>query len=201
MKRNANMNRIAYTIFRIKGVLLKTGMRWDQQRLSADEVDQFAKDYLNEEPARIYNNGAQTLEYMLSQSGSSISERLREGEGNEFDNAIVDMVRNYQTKKDIIVYRGIPSLLLDYMFKTARGRKGIDLIDNGFMATSLVKESDLPGDVLLRIKVPSGINAIYMGDVGYEKEKYHEVTIQCGASLKIVSIDNEYINCELLSTC
>ena len=38
-----------------------------------------------------------------------------------------------------------------------------------------------------------------MGNVNCEQH-YYEVDIQHGAKLKVISTDNEYINCSLLST-
>ncbi len=39
----------------------------------------------------------------------------------------------------------------------------------------------------------------YMGNVNYEQE-YYEVDVMHGSKLKIISIDDEYINCKLLET-
>ena len=74
-----------------------------------------------------------------------------------------------------------------------------DLYEKGFLATSLVKGHELNYDIKLRIKVPAGTKCVYMGNVN-EEQDFYEVDVMHGSKLKIISMDDEYINCELLET-
>ena len=72
--------------------------------------------------------------------------------------------------------------------------------EKAFLATSFVKGHEINTKIKLRIYLPAGTHAVYMGDVNYEEKTYYEVTVQYDAELKIISIDKEYINCLLLKT-
>lgn len=197
------MNVIKKQIYRLKEKIFKHGIKLDKIGLSiddADTIESFAEKYLNIEPERKDNNGDWSLEYRLAASGSSISDRFRNNQADELDHKIEQMLKRYQIRKKVVVYRGIPPELLEKMFQYANGIKKADLVDKGFLSTSLIKGKEEPLEIRLRILVPEGTNAIYMGDVNGEKERYYELTIQRGAHLKILSIDNEYINCQLLKT-
>ena len=71
------------------------------------------------------------------------------------------------------------------------------LYEKSFLQTSLVKGHESNSQYHLRIQVPAGTQAVYLGNVN-DEQFYYEVDIQHGAKLKIVSIDDEYINCILL---
>ena len=76
--------------------------------------------------------------------------------------------------------------------------KNCDLYDVAFMSTSLFKiEKKYP--YYLRIFIPKGTCAYYVGDASDEGDNY-EVLVQKGARLKILSKDNQYFNCILLGT-
>lgn len=46
---------------------------------------------------------------------------------------------------------------------------------------------------------PQGTKCVYMGNVN-EEQGFYEVDVMHGSKLKIISIDDEYINCQLLAT-
>ena len=85
------------------------------------------------------------------------------------------------------------------MVENARNIPGCDFYEKGFLATSLVKGQEINYDIKLRIHVPAGTKCVFMGNVNDEPE-YYEVDVMRGAKLKIISMDDEYINCELLET-
>lgn len=177
------------------------GNEWDNKfGIKESEIDEFTSKFINTDPARFDEYGNYSLEYILASSGSTISDRLRDDRVIEIDNEIIEMVSSYQIKTPVVVYRGLPKELLKNMKSNAKGIKGVDLIDKGFLSTSLVKGHENEGEIYLRIFVDKGINAVYMGDVNDEKNRYYELTIQHGAQLKILSTDEEYINCLLLKT-
>lgn len=109
------------------------------------------------------------------------------------------MINKYTTKQDIIVYRGICDHVYELMIKNAKMHPGTDLLEKGFLATSLVKGCELHYKKKLRIYVPAGTHAVYQGNVN-DEQGFYEVDIQHEAHLKIISIDKEYINCKLLHT-
>lgn len=74
-----------------------------------------------------------------------------------------------------------------------------DLYEKGFLATSLVKGHEINSKIKLRIYVPAGTKCVYMGNVN-EEQGFYEVDVMHSSKLKIISMDDEYINCELLAT-
>lgn len=74
-----------------------------------------------------------------------------------------------------------------------------DLYERGFLACSLVKGQELNYKIKLRIYVPAGTKCVYQGNVN-EEQGFYEVDVMHSSKLKIISIDDEYINCKLLAT-
>lgn len=140
-----------------------------------------------------------SLEYCLSHSGESINERYRTERMEEIDLQIASMVALHTTGTDLILYRGVCDYIYDLMKENAKNMPDCDLYEKGFLATSLVKGHEINSKIKLRIYVPSGTKCVYMGNVNYEQE-YYEVDVMHGSKLKIISIDDEYINCKLLET-
>lgn len=194
------MKKLSKSILYLKEKIYNIGTNWDEIGIKKDEIDTFVVKFLNNEPNRIDENGEFSLEYLLASSGMSISDRFRDGHPEEKDHKIEEMLKKYKTKTQVIVYRGIPQALFEKMYLWAKNVKGVDLIDEGFLSTSLIKGHEEAEKVRLRILIPKGINAVYMGDVAFEKEKYYELTVQRGAQLKIISVDDTYYNCKLLRT-
>ena len=85
------------------------------------------------------------------------------------------------------------------MVKNAKDVPDCDLYEKGFLCTSLVKGCEYAYDTRLRIFVPQGSNVVYLGNVNDEQENY-EVVVQKGAKLKILSKDQQYLNCLLIGT-
>ena len=85
------------------------------------------------------------------------------------------------------------------MKENAKNMTDCDLYEKGFLATSLVKGHEINSKIKLRIFVPAGTKCVYMGNVN-EEQGFYEVDVMHSSKLKIISMDDEYINCELLAT-
>ena len=72
--------------------------------------------------------------------------------------------------------------------------------DKAFLCTSLLKGHELKQEYKLRILIPKGTNAAYMGNLNGEEEIFYEVIVQKGAVLRIVSFDGTYWNCRVEKT-
>lgn len=187
--------------YRIKDIFTKTGASWDQLAPSKDTAIDFAHDNLNPDPERMINAYKYSLEYCLAHNGESINKRYRDQNYmDDIDLQMPYMLNQYSTKAPIVVYRGVDPEIYQEMINAARHIKGVDLKEKAFLSTSLVKGHERPAIIKLRIYIPAGTHAVYMGDVNYEEKKYYEVTIQHNSELKIISIDKEYINCKLIAT-
>lgn len=184
--------------YRIKDVFTKTGACWDRLAPSKDTAIEYAHDNLNHDPERIIDD-QYSYEYCLAYSGDTINERYRTGCTMDIDNAFPEMLTQYTTKQDIVVYRGIDDSAYKLMIENAKKHIGTDLLEKGFLATSLVKGCEFNRQIKLRIYVPAGTHAVYQGNVN-DEQKLYEVDIQHNAHLKIISIDKEYINCLLIHT-
>lgn len=186
--------------FKLIGKIFQTGKKWDSLSSSKDEVRDFAKKYLNEEPLK-YIDGGLSDEYIVVSSGETIGEHLRSEQWvNDTIHDIYNTLKKYSTKKDIVVYRGVSKLVFDKMIESAKGDATIDFKEKAFLHTSVVKGYEI-SDLYrkLRIKVPKGTSAFYAGNINNEESIYYEVVVQKGARLKVISID-DYINCELVGT-
>lgn len=186
--------------FKLIGKIFQTGKKWDSLSSSKDEVRDFAKKYLNEEPLK-YIDGGLSDEYIVVSSGETIGEHLRSEQWvNDTIHGIYNTLKKYSTKKDIVVYRGVSKLVFDKMIESAKGDATIDFKEKAFLHTSVVKGYEI-SDLYrkLRIKVPKGTSAFYAGNINNEESIYYEVVVQKGARLKVISID-DYINCELVGT-
>ncbi len=185
--------------YRIKEFFTRTGFRWDRRSQSAENAHAYAQRHINEEPKPKLNATDYSMEYLLAHSGESINGRYRSNSATELDEQIAAMVAAHKTDTDLILYRGVCEHVFEQMIENAKGRHDCDFYEKGFLATSLVKEHELKEKIRLRIYVPAGTNAVYMGNAN-EEPGYYEVDIMHGAKLKIVSADSKYINCVLLGT-
>ena len=143
-----------------------------------------------------------SLEYCLAHSGEIINERYRcdnHDYKDDIDKQIPSMVAQYTTKIPLVLYRGVCDYVYELMVRKAKGVEGTDLLEKGFLATSLVKGHEINYPIKLRIYVPAGTHVVYQGNVNYE-QNFYEVDIQHEAHLKIISKDDIYINCLLLKT-
>lgn len=185
--------------YRLKNWFLKTSEKWD--KLSPEEKDAitFAHKYINPEPLR-GTDPPFTPEYRLVASGETINrDYLRKGKTIPAITDILDTLSKNTTQKDIVVYRGVCNDIFNQMLATAEDEPNTDLIEKGVLQTSLVKGHELPANIYLRIFVPAGTKALYLGNVNQEQHLY-EIDIMTGAHLTIISADSRYINCLLQST-
>ena len=185
--------------YRILGMLKNTGADWDRLAPTKENAIDFAHTNINSEPVRMIDSYRFSLEYCLAHSGESLNEHLREDRTDKEDIAISDMVAKHSCKTDLVLYRGVCDYVYDLMIQNAAPLEGVDFYEKGYMQCSLVKGHEINCKTKLRIFVPAGSCVIYLGNVN-DEQHYYEVDIQHGAKLKLISIDQTYINCKLLST-
>lgn len=184
--------------YKIKEVIFKYGKKWDELSPSEDEAIEFAKKNINEAP--VYNKPTDT-EYVLASSSITINDRFRLNHSNNRDMKHARYIEwKYCLKNDIVVYRGVSQIPYEKMIKAAKGVKCVDFLEKGFLNTSIVKGKQSDCDIQLRVYIPKGTTAFYVGNISCEEKIYYEVIVQIGARLKIVSMDNKYINCKLIET-
>lgn len=186
--------------YRILDLFKHTGADWDKLAPTEENAIEFAHKFINEDPERMESLHVYSLEYCLAHSGEIINERYRSGHYlDDVDRRIPSMLEKYTTSTPLVVYRGVCDHVYEQMINNAKDIKGVDLVEKGFLATSIVKGREIQYDTKLRIYIPAGTHAVYQGNVNYE-QGYYEVDVQHDAHLKIISIDKEYINCLLLKT-
>lgn len=190
------MKNILY--YKLKEKLIKTGEHWEQYSPKEEHAIEYAHTFINPEPER-KSKGMYSIPYLLASSGETINERFRYNHITDIDKQIAATVALNHTKTDIVLYRGVSPLVWELMKENAKQIPHCDLYEKGFLSCSLLKGHEIPSKIRLRIFVPARTPAIYMGNVNYE-QKYYEVVINYGAELKIISIDDTYINVELLKT-
>ncbi|SHI96859.1 ADP-ribosyltransferase exoenzyme [Butyrivibrio fibrisolvens DSM 3071] len=185
--------------YRIKDIITKTGASWDQLAPTEESAIEYAHRYINPEPERMIDVHHYSMEYCLAYSGETINERFRKDRPITIDHQISDMVSQHKTTRDLVLYRGVCEAVYQMMKDNASDIHGTDLLEKSFLQTSLVKGKENHSKIHLRIYVPAGTKAVYLGNVNNE-QSYYEVDLQHGAHLQIISIDKEYINCKLLKT-
>ena len=185
--------------YRIKDKFKHIGAFWDELALEEGNAIEYAQRHINPEPQRMIDMNPYTMEYCLACSGDSINERFRQGKANHIDLQIAEMVASHTTDTDLILYRGVCDCVFELMKKNVEDMSDCDLYEKGFLATSLVKGHEINFKIKLRIYVPAGTKCVYMGNVN-EEQGFYEVDVMHSSKLKIISIDDEYINCELLET-
>ena len=187
--------------YRIKDVFLNIGSKWDKLAPSEDEAIFFAHEFINPEPEKFSSkeDGLYSPEYVLAHHGELFNGIFREGRdvGDDDCKYLTDMLDTHSTKKDMVVYRGICKYVFEHMKENAKNIDGVDLLDKAFLQSSLVKGHESNSRIRLRIFVPKGTKAAYMGNVN-DEQWYYEVVIQRGTPLRVISADKEYINCEVL---
>ena len=189
-----------YGIFyRIKDLFTRTGAAWDKLAPAEESAKEYAHKYINPEPERMIAVHHYSMEYCLAHYGEVINERFREDRPIDIDQQIAGMVSQHETKKDLVLYRGVCKAVYQMMKENASNIKGTDLLEKSFLQTSLIKGQESNSKIHLRIFAPAGTKAVYLGNVN-DEQWYYEVDLQHGAHLQIVSIDKKYINCKLLKT-
>ncbi len=185
--------------YRILGMLKNIGADWDKLAPTKETAIDFAHNNINPEPIKMIDAYRYSLEYCLAHSGESLNEHLREDRTDKEYIAISNMVSTHSCKNDLVLYRGVCDYVYDLMIQNAAPLEGVDFHEKGYMQCSLVKGHEIDSKIKLRIFVPAGSCVIYLGNVN-DEQGFYEVDIQHGAKLKLVSIDQNYINCKLLST-
>lgn len=185
---------LPYIIYRIKDIFLHIGAKWDKLAPEEHNAIQFAHEHINQE---LYSESSPEI-YQLAHSGEYINKRRRKGTLVPYDFIISQSVSKNTTDIDLVLYRGVFTEVYKLMKGNAKSRN-CDLYEKGFLATSIVKGHEIGHKIKLRIFVPAGTKCIYTGNINHE-QLYYEVDIMHDARLKIISIDNEYINCLLLET-
>ena len=188
------------TLFlRIKGKFHNIGASWDKLAPTKEQAIEYAHTHINQEPERMIDATHYTMEYCLAHSGESINERYRQDRTDEVDKKIAATVAANTTDTDLVLYRGVCEYVYDLMKENAKDMTDCDLYEKGFLATSLVKGHEINSKIKLRIYVPAGTKCVYQGNVN-EEQNFYEVDVMHNSKLKIISIDDEYINCKLLAT-
>lgn len=183
--------------YKVIGKIYNIGKKWDKLSPLKEDAIEFAHKNINPEPIRESTSSRHSLEYYLAHSGESINERYRKDRPDDEDLKTANMVALHKTKVPMVLYRGVCENVFQQMQENAKNIKGVDLFEKSFLQTSLVKGQESNADYHLRIYVPEGTEAVYLGNVNYEQH-YYEVDLQHGAKLKIISEDYKYINCKLL---
>jgi len=185
--------------YRIEGKFQNIGANWDKLAPSKEQAIDYAHNHINQEPQRMIEVYHFSLEYCLAHSGESVNERYRQNRQDDIDLQIGDMVSQHATDTDLVLYRGVCEYVYVLMKENAKDMPDCDLYEKGFLACSLVKGHEINSKTKLRIYVPAGTKCVYMGNVN-EEQGFYEVDVMHGSKLKIISIDDEYINCQLLAT-
>lgn len=183
--------------YRMKDILSSVGSKWDELAPSEENAIEFAYEYLNDEPQKMIDTFHYSPEYCLAHYGQDINMRFRENREDEDDRKIAEMISTHTTRKTMVVYRGVCEFVFNHMIQTEKGMEDADLVDKAFLQASLVKGAEIQSDYQLRIYVPKGTEAVYLGNVN-DEQFYYEVDIQHGTKLKIISMDKRYINCKIV---
>lgn len=128
-----------------------------------------------------------------------------------FDNIyqkLLDNFANYQIPDNVIVYRYINKGLLKYMCPSYPPKRGMILLDKGFMSTTLLQRSindfrySHPGlNVLLKISIPTGTKGLYVGHLNDSLPEY-EIILAPDTKLRVdnkLPIFNSYIECTVVN--
>lgn len=186
-------------LYRIKGKFQNIGANWDKLAPSKEQAIDYAHTHINQEPQRMIDVHHFSLEYCLAHSSESVNKHYRQNRQDDIDLQIGDMVSQHTTDTDLVLYRGVCDYVYDLMKENAKNMPDCDLYEKGFLTCSLVKGHEINPKTKLRISVPAGTKCVYMGNVN-EEQGFYEVDVMHCSKLKIISIDDEYINCQLLAT-
>lgn len=183
--------------YHIIGRIFNIGDKWDKLSPTEEDAIKFAHKNINPEPQKMINKTHYSLEYCLAHSGENINQRFRHDRQDDDDLKIIKMVSAHTTKVPLVLYRGVCKDVFKQMIINAKNIDNVDLYEKSFLQTSLVKGHESNSQYHLRIYVPEGTQAVYLGNVN-DEQFYYEVDLQYGSKLKIVSIDKDYVNCKLI---
>lgn len=175
------------------------GIEWDHLAPKEDDAVRFACENINPEPKDRTSNNMWSPEYVLAHYGMMLNWRYRDYGIDPDHQYVSDLLSLHYSTRDHVIYRGVCVAVFKLMLENTSFLENVDLYEKGYMHCSLVKGCEIKNMIRLRIFVPKGSHLIYLGNVNKEPWWY-EVAIQHGAKLRIVSKDDQYINCILLST-
>lgn len=188
---------------------------WDMISIGENEVSQITSKYLNKDFGDSYYLPEEldclTIinDYLVK--SDTYNQYMRYGcSRNECFNKVISNVSSilelddFKTEETLLVYRGCRKEIYELMLEFAKNEGlGNDyLVDLSFISTSLIKgeafspENGFEGNIMLRILLPKGSRAFYVGNLIGELKR-HEVLLPSGSQFRIVSRDDEYINCIL----
>lgn len=191
------MDKMQILYFRLKEMIFKEGRKWEKKYPIQGDVREFAEQNINTELDKEIG-GEYTGEYIVVSTAETLNDRIRSGRIANLEDSINKgylAFAKYQTKVDLVVYRGV----CENVFKSMK-KSFFKFHDKAFLCTSLLKGHELDQEYKLRILIPKGTKAAYMGNLNGEEEIFYEVIVQKGAVLRIVSFDGTYWNCKVEST-
>lgn len=186
---------------------------WDMLSIGENEVSKITSEYLNEDFGDSYYLPEELKhltiinDYLVNSDTYNQYMRANSSSNDYFEGVISNVssiIDDFKTKETLLVYRGCRKEIYDAMLKFAE-KKGLGkdyLLDLSFISTSLIKgeafssENGFEGNIMLRILLPKGSRAFYVGNLIGELKR-HEVLLPRGSQFRIVSRDDEYINCIL----
>ena len=186
---------------------------WDMLSIGENEVSQITSEYLNKDFGDSYHLPEELKDLKIINDylvkSDTYNQYMRNGcsriqHFNEVISNVSTILDGFITKETLLVYRGCRKEIYDEMQKFAKNEGlGHDyLVDLSFISTSLIKgeafspENGFEGNIMLRILLPKGSRAFYVGNLIGELKR-HEVLLPSGSQFRIVSRDDEYINCIL----
>ena len=186
---------------------------WDMLSIGENEVCQITSKYLNEDFGDSYSlpedldHLKNINDYLVKSEKFNQYMRANSSNNDNFDGLISNVssiLDGFKTKEPLLVYRGCRKDIYDLMLEFAKNEGlGDDyLVDLSFISTSLIKgeafssENGFKDNIMLRILLPPDTRAFYVGNLIGELIR-HEVLLPRGSKFRIVSKDDEYINCIL----
>lgn len=135
-------------------------------------------------------------------NSESINKEIRMGEKLSSCNEKTDMylskiIDENIIKESIVVYRGIIKEAYECMKKAYKDKYpySVDnnkLLEKAYMSTSMLKEKIIHSDYQLRIVVPKGTHAIYIGNISYSPSQV-ELLLGKNTVLEIIKYTDKYI--------
>ncbi len=184
--------------FIIKELLFGYGEKMDKKVSEIKDVHEYALKNVSKEPDMIELAHSNRLnKSILGYSKEYSSEQIK---------ACIEAVNGNIIKNNITVYRGVKEQMFSEhtytKMKQAACEYNCDLYSKElFVSTSLDKKvAEAYGDVILRINVPVGSHALYLGRIN---EPYNYEVLLYDIKLKVLSIkkiDNKkYVTCKLVN--
>lgn len=155
------MDKMQILYFRLKEMIFKEGRKWEKKYPIQGDVREFAEQNINTELDKEIG-GEYTGEYIVVSTAETLNDRIRSGRIANLEDSINKgylALAKYQTKVDLVVYRGV----CENVFKSMK-KSFFKFHDKAFLCTSLLKGHELDQEYKLRILIPKGTKAAYMGN-------------------------------------